>query len=228
MKNARSISMSPDPNALPDWPGKLDARGKFFFSGDDKLSSGRHLRAVRADARHAVSRRRRSSATLDLMAELGANTLRTFTVPPRWLLDRAASHGIRVLVGIPWAEHVCFLDRREVDGRDPRDGARTRCETCASHPALFGLLVGNEIPPDIVRWYGAGARRGVSSRARAREVKAIAPRPLVSYANFPSTEYLEAEFARLRLLQRLPAPRGRTSAATSAGCRTSRATSRSS
>ena len=29
--------MSPDPNALPDWPGKLEARGKFFFSGTDKV-----------------------------------------------------------------------------------------------------------------------------------------------------------------------------------------------
>src|SRR5262249_57090210 len=40
-----------------------------------------------------------------LMAELGANCLRTFTVPPRWLLDRAAEHGLRVLITIPWAEH---------------------------------------------------------------------------------------------------------------------------
>src|SRR5688500_15253591 len=31
------------------------------------------------------------------MAEAGINTLRTYTCPPRWLLDVAAQHGLRVL-----------------------------------------------------------------------------------------------------------------------------------
>ena len=36
------------------------------------------------------------------MAANGFNTVRVYTVPPRWLLDTAANHGLRVMVGVPW------------------------------------------------------------------------------------------------------------------------------
>ena len=62
--------------------------------------------------------------------DVGANTVRTFTVPPRWLLDRAEAHGLRVLIGIPWSQHVAFLD-------SPRVIAEIR--------AICGLLVGSLI-----------------------------------------------------------------------------------
>src|SRR4029434_4951349 len=93
------------------------------------------------------------AADLQLRGEVGANTLRTFTVPPRWLLDRAAERGLRVLVTIPWAEHVCFLDGKDLVA-EIRGTVRSAAENLGGHPALLGLLMGNEIPPDIVRWYG--------------------------------------------------------------------------
>src|SRR5262249_24594102 len=124
-----------------------------------------------------------------LMVEAGVNCLRTFTVPPRWLLDRAAEHGLRVLVTVPWAEHVCFLDRRELTA-EIRGTVRAAADACGGHPALFGLLVGNEIPPDIVRWYGPERVREFLGVLRD-EVKSRRPDTLVSYANFPSTEYLD-------------------------------------
>src|SRR5215510_2328904 len=36
------------------------------------------------------------------MASLGLNAVRTYTVPPPWLLDIALKHGLRVMVGVPW------------------------------------------------------------------------------------------------------------------------------
>ncbi len=51
-------------------------------------------------------------------------------------------------------------------------------------------MIGNEIPPDIVRWYGPRRIEQFLGALRA-EVKAIAPAALVSYANFPPTEYLD-------------------------------------
>ena len=54
-------------------------------------------------------------------------------------------------------------------------------------------MVGNEIPPDIVRWYGAPRVAGFL-RELVGMVKEIDPETLVGYANFPSTEYLETEF----------------------------------
>src|SRR5688572_8490471 len=45
-----------------------------------------------------------------MMAAAGINAVRVYTVPRRWLLDLAASHGLRVMVGLPWEQHVAFLD----------------------------------------------------------------------------------------------------------------------
>ena len=100
---------------------RLEVRGKFFFAGDDKVP----LRGVTygpfapdADgyeypAPEVVER------DLALMTELGANCLRLFTPPPRWLLDLAAERNLWVLVGIPWAEHICFLDSEEITRHRP-------------------------------------------------------------------------------------------------------------
>ncbi len=165
--------------------------GKFFFVGDHKL----YLRGVSygpfgvADHGFPFPTETMLETDLRLMPALGANTLRTFTVPPRWLLDRAAEHGMRVLVTIPWAEHVCFLDHKHLIA-EIRGTVRAAAETLGGHPALLGLLVGNEIPPDIVRWYGPERVREFL-RVLTDEIKQQAPDTLVSYANFPSTEYLD-------------------------------------
>src|SRR6266540_6491127 len=42
------------------------------------------------------------------IAELGANTVRTYTPPPVRVLDEAARCGLRVIVGLPWPQHVAF------------------------------------------------------------------------------------------------------------------------
>src|SRR5688572_993623 len=44
------------------------------------------------------------------MAANGFNTVRTYTPPPFWLLDCARELGLRVFVGLPWEQHVVFLD----------------------------------------------------------------------------------------------------------------------
>src|SRR5260370_9015806 len=104
----------------------------------------------------------------------------------------AAERNLWVLVGIPWAEHVCFLDSEEVTG-----GGRRRVsgvgEAWRNHPAVGAFLVGNEIPPDIVRWYGPQRIAGFL-RELVGMIKSVEPTALVGYANFPSTEYLETDF----------------------------------
>src|SRR5262249_2107667 len=168
--------------------------GKFFFVGDHKV----YVRGVSygpfGTSRHGFPFPSEDVLETDfrLMAELGANTLRTFTLPPRWLLDRAAEHGLRLLVGIPWAEHVCFLDSDELTTGIRRTIADA-VDACRDHPAVGAYLVGNEIPPDIVRWYGARRIAGFLRELKDL-VKSIDPGSLVGYANFPSTEYLETDF----------------------------------
>ena len=62
------------------------------------------------------------------MARSGINTVRTYTPPHAHLLDEAARHGLRVMVGLPWSQHVAFLDDRALDARDPARGRRERAE----------------------------------------------------------------------------------------------------
>jgi GT2 family glycosyltransferase len=188
----RSIAVSPSP-ARRLAPGKLDARGKFFFSGDEKvLLRGVTYGPFPPDA-SGIQFPARPTVESDfaLMAELGANTVRTFIPPPPWLLDAAAERGLRLLIGIPWAQHVCFLDSRELRVAI-RGAVAETVRACRDHRAVAAYLVGNEIPPDIVRWYGP-KRIAAFVRELVAVAKNVDPRSLVGYANFPSTEYLETD-----------------------------------
>ena len=180
------------------WPAdegaeRFAARGKFFFRGAEKF----FLRSVTygpfAPAVDGAQFPRPQMVQRDfaLMRDVGANAIRTFTVPPLWLLDLAHEYGLAVVVGLPWAEHVCFLEDRAVV-RQVRAAVRDGVERCQLHPAIFAYLVGNEIPPDIVRWLGPERVKEFVEELAA-EVKAIDPQALVSYANFPPTEYLDLD-----------------------------------
>lgn len=188
---ARIAAVSPRPRA--ESTERFVARGKFFFRGAEKF----FLRSVTygpfapdADGA-AFPRSTLVQRDFALMRELGANAIRTFTVPPRWLLDLAAEYDLAVLVGLSWTEHVCFLEDPAVaDG--VRTAVRDGVEHCQGHAAIFAYLVGNEIPPDVVRWLGAErVKRFVLELASL--VKSVAPQALVSYANFPPTEYLDLD-----------------------------------
>ena len=193
--DARSIAQPFIPEAWsPRGISKIEARGKFFFAGADKVLLKGVSYGPFAPDEHGVQfpDAPRMAADFELMRELGANTLRTFTVPPRWMLDLAAWAGLRIIVGIPWAEHVCFLDSDSVMDEIRRSVTDTVL-ACADHPAVAAYLVGNEIPPDIVRYYGA-KRVSAFLRELVALVRANDPGTLVGYANFPSTEYLETGF----------------------------------
>jgi glycosyltransferase involved in cell wall biosynthesis len=127
-----------------------------------------------------------------LMHELGVNCIRTYTSPPAWLLEMAEEWGIWVMAGIPWAEHVTFLDSKAIQ-KEIRIAVTAVVEECKGYGSLFCYMVGNEVPPDIIRWHGAervqAFLRELTDLIRERD-----PDALVSYANFPSTEYLELDF----------------------------------
>jgi GT2 family glycosyltransferase len=133
--------------------------------------------------------RARVEADFRAMAANGINALRTYSAPPRWLLDAALRHGLWVTAGLPWEQHVTFLDsRRRAASIEAR--VREGVHACAGHPALLGFLVGNEIPAAIVRWHGRRKVERFVERLR-RAARQEDPGALVSYASFPSTEYLD-------------------------------------
>src|SRR5215470_2550723 len=170
------------------------ASGKFFLRGSEKfflqgVSYGPFATGSHGDQFPERDMVRRDFA---LMRDMGVNCFRTFTPPPEWLLDLAEENDLGVLVGLPWAEHVCFLDEPAVV-KQIHDQVRQGVEPCKEHPAVFAFLIGNEIPPDIVRWHRPERVRDFL-HGLFELVKSCAPDVMVSYANFPPTEYLDLDF----------------------------------
>ncbi|HZU89795.1 MAG TPA: hypothetical protein VE993_11110, partial [Stellaceae bacterium] len=189
---AAATAAPPIAEAAPSPP--IRVHGKFFFAGERKHFVKGVTYGPFAPGEDGAQFPARAVVATDfaLMAAAGVNTVRVFTVPPLWLLDSAHRAGLKLLVGLPWAQHVAFLDSREMEARIRQavvDGVRA----CARHPAIFAYLVGNEIPPDIVRWHGAEPVRRFLKRL-VMVIRREHPGALVSYANFPTTEYLTIDF----------------------------------
>ena len=168
----------------------IRVQAKFFFEGDKKW----FLKGVtygpfkpNADGDY-TSTPEQAARDFAQMREMGINLIRVYHVPPRWLLDLAAAHGLRVLVSIPWTQHVEFLNSRSLC----RQIMRVVRETVAKnvgHPAIFAYLVGNEVPTTMIRWLGV-ARVQLFLERLIEIARATDPRPLYSYASFPPTEYI--------------------------------------
>jgi GT2 family glycosyltransferase len=184
--------------ALPDRPaiglGEIRVRGKFFFAGDIKHFVKGVTYGPFGPGSHGAQFPEMEVVERDfaLMRNAGVNTVRVFTVPPVRLLDAAEEAGLKVLVGLPWSQHVAFLDSPAIQA-EIRDAVAGGVRACRRHAAVFAYLVGNEIPPDMIRWHGAGEVRRFLKELVAL-VRREHPGALVSYANFPSTEYLTIDF----------------------------------
>ena len=172
----------------------IRVQGKFFFVGERKHFIKGVTYGPFPQGSHGAQFPDYTTVDTDfaLMAEAGINTVRVFTVPPIWLLDAAERAGLKLLVGLPWSQHIAFLDSVAMQ-HQIREMVTAGVRQCRRHRAIFAYLVGNEIPPDIIRWHGAEpVRRFLRSLVAC--VKAEHPDALVSYANFPSTEYLTVDF----------------------------------
>src|SRR5262249_54984713 len=116
----------------------------------------------------------------------------TYTVPPRWLLDAAERHGLRVMVGLPMERQAMFLDDRK-HARSLEEWVRAGVRACAGHRAVLCYTIGNEIRSSIVRW--RGNRRFERCLERLyRAAKDEDPEGFVFYVTSPSTEYLKLPF----------------------------------
>ena len=121
--------------------------------------------------------------------DLGGNTVRVYHVPPQWFLEVATEHDLRVFVDTPWEKHRCFFEDWHVT-RDARNHVRQTARMLGNDPAVFAISVANEIPIDVVRFYGRQrVERFVSELLDI--VKQEAPQCLATYSNYPTTEFVE-------------------------------------
>jgi glycosyltransferase involved in cell wall biosynthesis len=131
----------------------------------------------------------RATKDFELIKKLNANCVRTYHVPPRWFLDLAHQFDLKVLVDYYWPKHTCFLDDKD-SAEFARRATREAAEALKGHPAVFALTLANEIPPDIARWYGAKRIEDFLDELAAI-VKSVDPQRLVTFVNFPPTEFLQ-------------------------------------
>src|SRR5438094_7169640 len=177
-----------------DFSQRPVVKGKFLFVGRKKfwvkgVSYGTFYVGEDGEEKLARETVERDFA---LMAEHGFNVVRVHTGPPRWLLDVARQNGLRVMVGLNWGEQMAFLDDKErVD--EIIGKVRRWVRRCSGHPAVFCYTCGNEITSSIVRWHG---RKRVEKFVHRlyRIAKEEDPDALVTYVNYPSTEYLRLPF----------------------------------
>jgi GT2 family glycosyltransferase len=164
--------------------------GKYFFVGNDKLLVRGVTYGPFAPRGPGDDGFDPMSAERDFaqMAASGINAVRLYTVPQPWLLDLAQSHGLRLLIGLPWEQHVAFLDQPGL-ARSIEERIRAGVRACRAHPAVLGFSIGNEIPARIVRWHGAPRIERFLERL-SWAVREEDPDALVTYVNYPSTEYL--------------------------------------
>jgi len=125
---------------------------------------------------------------LDLIASINANCIRLYHVPPRCVLDQALDRGLRVMVDVPWEKHRCFFEDWSSQQR-AQAAVRKAARDLRDHPGLLAISVANELPPDIVRFYGSH-RVGRFIDELIDTAKQESPHCLATFASFPCTEFL--------------------------------------
>ncbi len=104
------------------------------------------------------------------------------------MLRTCEALGLRLLCGIPWTQHVDFIADHEVR-TDALRRVTGEARRLAAESAVLGLIVGNDVEKSLVRWMGPDKVQQFLEELIAN-AKEAAPEVLISYASYPSTEYL--------------------------------------
>jgi GT2 family glycosyltransferase len=130
----------------------------------------------------------------EAMGRLGLNTVRLYTPPPADVLELAGEAGLHLVVGLDYRDWQSEPEPGRAARRRVLEGGRRAVEAalerCAGRPEVLAVAVGNEVPGDIVRLHGPGAVEDTLGRL-VEEVHRADPEVLVTYCNYPTTEYLE-------------------------------------
>jgi hypothetical protein len=134
---------------------RVKSAGKFLFAGAEKfipkgVSYGTFAPNAQGEQYPPIAQVAQDFA---LMRRYGINTVRTYTLPSPAILDEAARVGLRVMVGLPWSQHIAFLDDANTK-RGVRQDVVAAVRQLRDHPAVLLFALGNEIPASVVRWHG--------------------------------------------------------------------------
>lgn len=128
-----------------------------------------------------------------LIEEAGFSVVRTYTAPPGDVVELAADHGLRLLPDIfyPDWRYLVGASRREQRrvAKTGRAEVRRVAHSMAGNDTVLALSLGNEVPADVLRWVGT-ERISCSLADLVDVVRDEDEDMLVTYANYPSAEYL--------------------------------------
>jgi GT2 family glycosyltransferase len=192
----QALGVRDQPESFPPFEAHLRpaVKGKFLWIGEEKF----YVRGVtygpfRPDAKGKEFHNQPAvEQDFAQIAANGFNTIRFYTTPPRRILDTAQRHGLRAMVCLTADRYIGFLTDKK-GAPDIEELVRAKVRGCAGHPAVLCYALGNEIPAPVARWHG---RRTVE-RYLARLYRAVRSEDrgaLVTYVNYPSTEYLQLPF----------------------------------
>lgn len=130
------------------------------------------------------------------MRDRGFTVARTYTAPPDDVVAAAADADLKILAGIfyPDWRYLVTGGRREQRRlvQDARATVASTARRLAGCEQVLALSLGNEIPADVVRWLGARTvERTIAELAET--VREIDPGMLLTYGNYPTTEYLHLD-----------------------------------
>jgi GT2 family glycosyltransferase len=172
--------------------------GKFFAAGDERFDFRGVTYGTFAPRKDGARFPERAQIERDLamIREAGFSVLRTYTLPSDDLLAAAADHRLRVLPDVFYSDWRYLLggsrrQHRRV-GREACREVRQAARRLAGNEQVMALSLGNEVPADVLRWYGTNVVAD-ALRELAEIVRDEDPEQLVTYANYPTAEYLPLE-----------------------------------
>jgi glycosyltransferase involved in cell wall biosynthesis len=166
--------------------------GKFFRLGDQKFYvKGVTYGPFKPNPTHGEHLPERDQIAKDFaqILDLGVNVIRVYYTPPKWFMDMAQDAGLKIFIDVAWPKNLTFVGDKEVTEQAHR-AVREAARTCGHHPAIFAISVVNEVPPDILRFTGREKVEQFIDEL-VDTAKAEAPECLITFASFPTTEYLQ-------------------------------------
>jgi glycosyltransferase involved in cell wall biosynthesis len=181
-----------------DVEDRITVDGKFFAAGSERFEFRGVTYGTFAprDDGARFPPRAQLEHDLAMMREVGFNVLRTYTVPSDDLLEVAAQQGLTILADVFYPDWRYLLggSRREqrAVALEARAEVREAARRLAGNEQVLGLSLGNEVPADVLRWYGIDVV-AKTLRELVEIVREEDPAQLVTYANYPTAEYLPLE-----------------------------------
>ena len=179
----------------PSPPGRVRPDGKAFSKGGAPFRFRGVTYGTFRPAPDGALFPERERVKLDFASiqDNGFTVVRTYTEPPERVLAAAADWGLQLLVGVfyeDWRYLVgCSVRQRRALERIARRKVPAAARHLLDCEHVLGVCIGNEVPADVVRWLGGRTvARGLGDLVKA--VHDVDADQLVTYANYPTTEYL--------------------------------------